>query len=47
MTPSGKILEVKKKLNFWKNHVDKETLEMFPLLFGPKGEERYQYVSGH
>lgn len=42
LTPNSKILEFKKKLNFWKNHVDKENLEMFPLLFGSKGEERYQ-----
>ena len=45
MTPTHMILRLKKKLDFWKNHVEKENLEMFPLPFGPKSEEGAQEAS--
>jgi hypothetical protein len=44
LTLSEKILEFKKKLNLWKNHVVKGNLEMFPLLLGVESEEGYQQV---
>jgi hypothetical protein len=44
VTSNDKILEFKRKLTLWKNHVVKGNLEIFPLLLGPESEEAYQQV---